>query len=372
MPAMFGPRGPAWMRRGLSAGPFSTFEKAILANSGIILLVTVAGWWITQHNPETYHYLIDTAFIAAAAVGALFVNYLLMRAAFRPLHTVLRTMRAVEEGDLTARATADEKDMDALAFARGINAMLDRLEGARDETAARVLRAAEAERRRIALELHDQTGQSLTALTLHAQTIVQGLEDASPRGIERARRQAERLSELAQRTLEEVQALSRQLRPPMLDELGLAAALRWLGDDASQRLGAEVRVAARLRARLPREAETALYRIAQESVTNAVRHGRARHIRICLRERDRRIVLLVADDGGGFDPATAAARRRDGLGLEGMRERARLAGGTLRVRSGPGRGCVVAATVPATSPLAGDAVEPPITPAVAAAHPSVA
>lgn len=371
MRALLDRGGRAWMRRGLTARPFSTFEKAILANSGIILLVTVAGWWITQHNPETYHYLIDTAFIAAAAVGALVVNYLLLRAAFRPLHAVLRAMRAVEEGDLTARAMADEKDVDALAFARGINAMLDRLEDARDETAARVLRAQEAERRRIALELHDQTGQSLTALTLHAQTIVQGLEDTSPRGVERARRQAERLSDLAQRTLEEVQALSRQLRPPMLDELGLVAALYWLGDDASQRLGVEVRVAARLAARLPGEAETALYRIAQESVTNAVRHGRARRIRICLVERGRRAVLLVADDGGGFDPA-APSPRREGLGLDGMRERARLVGGTLRVRSAPGHGCVVAATVPRAAAVAGVAAEPQGASAVAVARSSVA
>src|SRR5690348_9661206 len=83
-----------WLRR------FTTFEKVILANSVIIVLVTLAGWWITQHNPETYHYIIDTIFIALAAILGPTVNFLLLRAAFAPLHSVLKTIRAVESGDL--------------------------------------------------------------------------------------------------------------------------------------------------------------------------------------------------------------------------------------------------------------------------------
>jgi two-component system sensor histidine kinase UhpB len=339
--------------------PLSTFEKVIVANSGIILLDTAAGWWITQHNPETYHYLIDTAFIALAALVGLAINFLLLRAAFAPLYGVLAIIRAVERGELEARAAARERDPDALALARGFNAMLDRLEEARHELASRVLQAQEEERRRLALELHDQTGQSLTALTLHAEAIARGLALGTPAAYEHARQQAQRLGMLAQRTLAEVQVLSRQLRPPMLDDLGLPAALRWLSEDAGRRLHVAVRMSARPddADRLPGAVETALYRIAQEALTNAVRHGHARNVRILLRQCDGAAALTVADDGQGFAtaagrPATPHQRLHAGLGLEGMRERTRLLGGSLALRAAPGRGCVVRAIIP--TPTGGD------------------
>ncbi|HEY7834610.1 MAG TPA: sensor histidine kinase [Ktedonobacterales bacterium] len=353
--------------------PVSTFEKVIAANSIIIVLATLAGWWITQHNPETYHYLIDTTFIALAATLGLVVNFLALRAAFAPLRDLLATMRAVERGDLEARLRARESDRDVLMIARAFNAMLDQLAHARDGVAARVLRAQEAERRHLALELHDQTGQSLTALTLHAEAIAQRLARETSPAATQARAQAERLAGLAQRTLAEVQTLSRHLRPPVLDDLGLEAALRWLADDACERLG--VTVAVRVRgvdgvdgvhdidgessvdapsgsAQIARsDGDTALYRVAQEGITNAVRHGHARHIVVSLRESPAWIWLTVADDGEGFVPrnlpATGADQRRGGgTGLEGMRERMRLLGGTLVVRSRPGHGTAVRAVLP--------------------------
>lgn len=330
----------------------STFEKVIAANSAIIILATLTGWWVTQHNPEAYHYLIDTTFIALAALLAVAVNFAVLRAAFAPLHSVLATIRAVERGDLAARAEARESDADALELARAINGMLDRLEALRDESAARVLRAQEGERRRLALELHDQTGQSLTALALHAEVIARGLAGEESAAAMRARQRAERLGILAQQTLGEVQAIARQLRPTLLDDLGLAAALRWLAEDASARL--DLSVAARIAppsgeddTRLPEEIETALFRIAQEAITNAVRHGQAARAWIVLRVSRDTVTLMVADDGRGFDPATHRAEApTSGIGLGGMRERARLLGGSLAVRSRPGRGCAVRARVP--------------------------
>ncbi|HEV8194168.1 MAG TPA: sensor histidine kinase [Ktedonobacterales bacterium] len=332
---------------------FSTFEKVIVANSVIILLETAAGFWVTEHNPEPYHYLIDTAFIALAALLGLAVNFALLRAAFRPLMDVLATIRAVERGDLEARVTARESDADIAVLARAFNSMLDRLTGARDEAAARVLRAQEEERQRLALELHDQTGQSLTALTLHSQAIAQRLEGIPGEAAARARQQSERLSELAQRTLAEVQALSRQLRPSVLDDLGLAVALRWLANDAEERLGIEVRVQALGRARLPAEAETALFRIAQEGLTNAVRHGHANTAAILLRRHAGCVTLLVADNGQGFDARTRPRSCSGGQGMEGMRERARLLGGRLVVRSRPGCGTALRVTVPLQAALVG-------------------
>jgi two-component system sensor histidine kinase UhpB len=336
-----------------SVRPVSAFEKAIAANSAIIVIETGVGYWITQHNPETYHYLIDTAFIALAALLGVIVNFFVLRASFAPLNRTLEVVQAVARGDLAARAPASPADPDAQALATAFNSMLDELEQARDEVARQVLQAHEAERRRVALELHDQIGQSLTALTLHAQALSRRL-DASPTD-PRAAGQAERLATLAQRTLGEVQSLSYHLRPTLLDDAGLSAALRALASDAHERLSVETHLDLRdLRdlcdgvassdERLPGELETALFRIAQESLTNAARHGHARHAWIRLRRSPQAISLLIVDDGQGFDPG--AAPRRHGLGVPGMRERAHLVGGALRIRSRPGAGCVVWAHAP--------------------------
>ena len=346
----------------------STFEKVIVANSGVILLTTIAGWWITQHGPEPYHYLIDTMFIALAALLGMGMNFLFLRAAFGPLNSLLLTIHAVKHGNLDARAEARENDTDILALAGAFNEMLDRLEHARYDAAGRVLRAQEEERRRLALELHDQTGQSVTALALHAEAIVQRLkEETSPAALQ-ARSQAERLRALAQTTLEEVQALSRQLRPPMLDDLGLAAALRWLAEDAGERLKVQVQIHFESSPvlpplvgtpdepeRLPGEIETALFRIAQESLTNAVRHGRAKRVEIRVCRQEGASSLSVEDDGTGFDPLRSEQSSnngagRQGVGLEGMRERAQLLGGALTIHSRPGHGCRVVVSIPLAQP----------------------
>jgi two-component system sensor histidine kinase UhpB len=345
------PSAADWLRR------LSTFEKVIIANSVIIILDTLAGWWITQHNPEVYHYLIDTAFIALALFAGLFVNFLLLRAAFAPLHGLLATIRAVQDGDMDARVSEREQEADVLMLAQAFNAMLDQLDRTRNESAARVLRAQEDERRRLALELHDQTGQSLTALALHAEAIAHGLADETGASAGKARLQAERLSTLAQQTLTEVQALSRQLRPAMLDDLGLAAALRWLAEDARRRLGITVRVVARTSERLPSDYDTALFRIVQECLTNAVRHGNATQAACLLRDSEDRVTLTFADNGSGFDPAAQRSRRLDqptagGSGLEGMQLRIRPLGGTLTLRTEPGHGCSVHVALPLPTPAA--------------------
>jgi two-component system sensor histidine kinase UhpB len=330
----------------------SIFERVIVANSAIIVLATVAGWWLTQHNAEVYHFIIDTTFIGLAALAGVVVNFILLRAAFAPLRRVLATIQAVEQGKLSARVDVRAGDADTATLGRAFNGMLDRLAEMRDEAAGLTLRAQEEERRRLALELHDQTGQSLTALTLHAQAIGQTLAQEQSDVAIRALAQAERLNALAQRTLAEVQAIARQLRPSLLDDLGVVAALAWLAEDATERLGvlARVKIAGEELdggARVPAEVETALYRIAQESLTNAVRHGKARRIAIKLRSSAQALTLTIADDGTGFASGGTAARREGGgLGLYGMRERVRLLGGSLGLRSAPGRGCAVRATVP--------------------------
>lgn len=369
------PRRPMRLRPPAATTPvsgFSTFEKVVIANSAVIILDTLAGWWITQHDPETYHYLIDTSFIALAGVLGLAINFFLLRAAFAPLQGMLATIRAIVRGDVGARAVVPPHDADARILAQAFNAMLDELARLRDDSAASVLRAQEAERRQVALELHDQTGQNLTALALRTQAITQQLSGVSGPGAEQARAQVDRLQALIQQTLVDVQILSRQLRPPLLDDRGLEAALRWLARDGGERLGIQVQLRVRdfgselgADERLSDEVETTLFRIAQECLTNAVRHGRAEQVWMILRKCADDIVLTIVDNGAGFAAAAAAVGpvgktvadgasfhgiQRLGVGLEGMRERTRLLRGRFRVRSRPGAGCVVRAVVPIETP----------------------
>ena len=204
--------------------------------------------------------------------------------------------------------------------------LLGRLQLERD-AARRVLAAQEGERERIGRELHDEVGQSLTAIMLqldrlHRQTPVAELAEA---------REGVRAS------LDEVRALSRRLRPEALDDLGLPAALANLAADVSRRTGVRVERDITPGPRLASEEELVVYRVAQEALTNAVRHGDTTNATLRLDAVDGGVVLEVSDDGAGFDRATVGT----GSGLEGMHERARLIGASLDIASAPGEGTTV-------------------------------
>jgi signal transduction histidine kinase len=201
-----------------------------------------------------------------------------------------------------------------------------------------VLRAREAEARRIAHELHDEASQILAGLHITLDTLVRDLP-APPEALGRLHAELDRVEAQLRR-------LSHELRPAMLDDLGLAAALEWLGQGVTDRAGVAVAVQAP-EDRLTPEIETALYRIIQEALTNAVRHGRPRRIAVEVHEESSHIRAVVRDDGHGFDVPAAWARRGDrGLGLIGMRERAEALGGTLEIRSTPGQGTELSVRIP--------------------------
>ena len=202
----------------------------------------------------------------------------------------------------------------------------------------RVVEAQELERARLARELHDETGQALTSILLGLKPLEQAA--ASPD----AGAAIESLRELVVSTLQNVRRLAVELRPSALDDFGLVPAVERLADTFRDQSGLTVDLEAQLGdARLSAEAETTLYRVVQEALTNIVKHADAGGVSILLQRRNRAVQVVVEDDGAGFDPA---ATRENALGLAGMRERVALAGGKLRVESTPGGGTTLVAEVP--------------------------
>ena len=209
----------------------------------------------------------------------------------------------------------------------------------------RVVQAQEAERGRVALELHDHITQLLCAILVRSQALADQL--SARHGPSKA--EAIKLRELLGHAAEEVERISRNLRPSILDELGLGAVLRDTGKQFADRTGLSVKLACvQLTARLPADAELTLYRILQEALNNVEEHARARHVTVRLRQQGALVQLVINDDGIGFaqDHRPAKPKRKGGLGLLSMRERAAYVNGTLEVTSAPSKGTTVLAQVP--------------------------
>ena len=200
----------------------------------------------------------------------------------------------------------------------------------------RVVEAQELERRRLARELHDQTGQELTSVLLGLKAV----EEAKS-GAERAEALAA-VREQVVETLHDVRRLAVELRPKALDDFGLVPALERLRDTFAEQTGMRVDLESRIRERLPTDVETALYRIVQEALTNVVKHAQATAVSIVLATKDRAVTALIEDDGRGFTPDGSG----EGLGLLGMGERLALLGGRLKIESSHGAGTTIVAEVP--------------------------
>jgi PAS domain S-box-containing protein len=210
----------------------------------------------------------------------------------------------------------------------------------------RLVQVEEAERRRIASELHDRVGQNLSALNINLDIVLGALSDsAAP---ELRLRLGDSLG-LVDATLETIEDVMAELRPPLLEEYGLGAALGWYAEEFAKRtnIPVEIEDLARERIRqLPRDSAVALFRIAQEALNNVAKHASARRVWLRLEADGSELRFIVRDDGAGFDPATSAPARATRLGMTTMQERVVAAGGSLEVLSAPGQGTTVKAQVP--------------------------
>ena len=295
-------------------------NAAVLAAASVVLLI----------EPANGRILI----LAGGLATLLIVNLLLMRRAFAPLNRLREAMAAIDPLAPGQRLPTDGPESEVALLTRAFNAMLDRLEGERRESALRAQSAQEDERRRVAAELHDDIGQSLTALTLELRQIAEAAPPAVRDDVLAARR-------FTAAVLDDVRRLARDLRPEALDQLGLVAALASLCKRFSEQTGLRIDCALdRAVPPLGPDADLVIYRVAQESLTNVARHAGASRATIELSAVDGAAILRVGDDGAGLRP------QGRGTGIRGMRERALLVGAELSVGEADGGGVEVRMRVP--------------------------
>jgi signal transduction histidine kinase len=238
---------------------------------------------------------------------------------------------------------ADEAAL-AIANARLYEA-LQQGERARANLLRKLITAQEDERMRIARELHDETGQSLTGIILGMDIIHMALTE----DIQRADARLQDIKSIAEGLLSNLHRLIEDLRPSQLDDLGLLPAVAWYGEQRLKPLGIAFQLDGNgLTTRLPRSIETALFRIVQEAITNTVRHARASSVSVRLSQQDGQLRLEISDNGQGFDPQILESPRSNGkgLGLLGIRERVTILGGEFELATGPGQGTTIKARVP--------------------------
>jgi len=305
-----------------------------------LVLAALAVITILRLSPSSlsspFDAVMELPALTAALAMMLVVNLLLIRRIVAPLEQLRALMRQVDLLRPGQRITLDRRSRsEATELADGFNEMLQRLEGEREESTRRALAAQESERLRVAQELHDEIGQGLTAALLQiGRTRKQAPAELAPA--------LDQTQDTIRANLEEVRRIAHALRPEALDELGLVSALARL----SERLGGRtaLRVTHTLTRDLPAlgyEQELVIYRVAQEALTNVIRHSLAGHADLSLTARGQSVCLCVVDDGLGIAPDIDVNG-----GIRGMYERALLVGGDLTVKGRPSGGTHVQLEVP--------------------------
>lgn len=314
-------------------GRFSLLTRIFVSNAvvvGVAALVLI----VSPASVSAEAQLKEVVVIVGGFVAILLINLMVLRRTFAPLAQLTAAMRSVEPLRPGGRVPVYGADAEIVELTRAFNEMLDRLELERRESVRRSLEAQEGERRRVAQELHDEVGQSLTAITLQLERLSRIVPAEVAGELEEAR-------ETARTSMEEVRAISKRLRPEALDDLGLASALAVLADRLSTQTGRPIE--RRIDGDLPQvapEVEIVVYRVAQEALTNAVRHSGANRMQISLAVSDGELSLSVRDDGDGIGNADPSA------GILGMRERALMVDADLEIESSAATGTEVRLRVP--------------------------
>jgi two-component system, NarL family, sensor histidine kinase UhpB len=279
------------------------------------------------------------ALLAASIVLVLGVNILMLRRRFSPLEQLIEDIEAIDPAQPAAFEAPEPEDateeIDRLSAS--FRRLLSRIEAEQRRSGRLVLRAQEEERRRLARDLHDEVNQALTAILLRLEALRQDAPEALGGQLEEVR-------QLVNQAMEELLKLARQLRPSALDDHGLVPAIEGQVRRFAQQTGVKASLETRGQpALLGPDQQIAVYRVAQEALSNVGQHADASSVNVELETSDDGVALTVRDDGRGFDPAD---RRNGGLGLGGMAERARLVGGDLAIESQPGQGTALTLRIP--------------------------
>ncbi|MFC6082365.1 HAMP domain-containing sensor histidine kinase [Sphaerisporangium aureirubrum] len=316
----------------------SLFWRIFLLNA--VVLVAATGLLLGPVTVSTPVLFTEAAILAVGLAAMLVANAVLLRIGLAPLQRLTRAMSTTDLLRPGKRPAADGRG-EVAELIRTFNTMLDRLEAERAGSSARALSAQEGERHRVAQELHDEVGQTLTAVLLELKRVA----DHAP---EPVREEIHQVQETTRTGLDEIRRIARRLRPGVLAELGLSSALKALAGEFST---PGLAVHHHLEPGLPpldKDTELVLYRVAQESLTNTARHAAARHVELTLRRVAGGVELCVRDDGRGVGGA------QEGSGIQGMRERALLIGATLTVGPAPMGGTEVRLAAPTRGGAARD------------------
>jgi len=319
------------MRKYLASTPM--FWRVFWTNAAVLVvaMAALALGPLTVSAPVTATQL---GVLLAGLIITLIISLLLMRPAFRPFDELADRMRRHDPLAPGERIHV-EGGPKVLTLAQAFNEMLDRLEAEKLESTRRALMVQEGERQRVARELHDEVGQTLTGVMLQ----VEGLAAQIP---DELREQLDELRETARSGAEDVRRIVRRLRPEALDDLGLQSALAALASAFSEHTGVRVERELQPDLRLSEEQELVFYRVAQEALTNIARHAGATRVVLQLRHADEGALLIVRDNGSGLPPSSNGPSH----GIRGMRERALLVRGAVTVESAPGRGTEVSLSLP--------------------------
>jgi two-component system sensor histidine kinase UhpB len=324
-------------RKGTQRSRYVSLFQRVAGMNALLLIAAVAVTITVLAPHKLSSFAAEEAGVLVAALALVaFVNLYMLRRVIRPLQALTALARRVDLSQSGERMPAAAPTSEAGELAVTFNQMLDRLEAERRDATSRVLAGQESERLRIAQELHDQVGQELTAVLL----MLSRVQTRSPNEL---RPDVEEVQDEVRASLENIRRIAVELRPEALDDLGLVSALVVLGQRLGERSGLKVHesVAPELPS-LTRDIELVVYRVAQEALTNAVRHSGSDRAELTLDCKDGHLVLTVRDDGRGL-----SAGSRPGTGMRGMRERATLVGGTLEVINGAsGLGCTIRLDVP--------------------------
>jgi two-component system, NarL family, sensor histidine kinase UhpB len=313
----------------------SLLWRVFIANAAVLLiayiLLVVTPVRVTAPTATFAEALI----LLVGLIGMLILNLVLLQRSFAPLRKLTALMAVVDPMEPGRRVIVRSRDAEVAALTDAFNTMLDRLEVERRESGRRALAAQEESQLRIARELHDEIGQTLTAIVIQAENAADNATDY--------RDVWTTVSELAKELSNDIRRISRDLRPEALDDLGLVNALIALCTRIADQSGIEIeRRFARDIPPRSEELDLVLYRVAQESLTNAMRHSDATRVVVALEAEPDGLVLTIRDNGRGVEQA----ERPGSTGIIGMRERAMLVHGRLTVRSKEGAGTEVKLAVP--------------------------